>query len=180
MLDCESTIIESMLSFAQGVQVLNVCSGDHWFRHVCQPFIHNRVIQPLINRSCNVVNLDMKKHHGVDIVDDCQKMEQVKTGSFDVAIWTNAIEHMLNPELCVAAIARVLKPGGYLLASGPGSYPYHADPIDTMFRIPTLEAWKKVLEPRFEVLTFRSTEATPIANGGWASIVLAKTTPGRA
>jgi len=177
MLECEAPKIAAMLRTCSKLSVLNVCSGNHHYRKLNQPFIHYVVLQPLMDRGCTIANLDQKRANGVDIVDDCQEMKSVKDGAYDLAIWTNAIEHMLRPADCIRAIHRVLKPGGSLLASGPGAYPYHADLIDTMLRIQKREQWQSILAGFFEVVAFDSTEKTPVPNGGWASIVLARRIP---
>lgn len=49
-------------------------------------------------------------------------------------IISNLLEHVVDPQSICQASMSLLPPGGYLFVSGPKDYPYHADPIDTMFR----------------------------------------------
>jgi hypothetical protein len=46
----------------------------------------------------------------------------------------NLLEHIKNRSAFCTAILDILPSGGYIFASVPRQYPYHADPIDTMFR----------------------------------------------
>jgi hypothetical protein len=49
-------------------------------------------------------------------------------------VCTNLLEHVVDPGPIASALAQMLPVGGHLLVSGPRSYPWHADPFDTMFR----------------------------------------------
>jgi ubiquinone/menaquinone biosynthesis C-methylase UbiE len=49
---------------------------------------------------------------------------------FDTAICTEVIEHVPNPFVLVAEIARVLKPGGHLILSSGWIAAYHQEPKD--------------------------------------------------
>ena len=47
---------------------------------------------------------------------------------------SNLLEHVRGPEQVCAALEELLPPGGLLFISVPHEFPYHPDPIDTMFR----------------------------------------------
>ncbi len=50
--------------------------------------------------------------------------------SFDVVLCTQVLEHCDEPELVVAELRRVLRPGGRVLASTHGVMVYHPAPVD--------------------------------------------------
>ena len=50
--------------------------------------------------------------------------------SFDAVLSTQVLEHVENPGLHLAEAFRVLRPGGSLLLSTHGIFPYHPDPAD--------------------------------------------------
>jgi SAM-dependent methyltransferase len=76
---------------------------------------------------------------------DIQRLtEAVPESSFDVVICTEVLEHVPDPRIAVEQIRRVLKPGGWLLATTPFMVPYHPDPRD-YWRM-TSEAWGVLLE----------------------------------
>jgi 2-polyprenyl-3-methyl-5-hydroxy-6-metoxy-1,4-benzoquinol methylase len=45
--------------------------------------------------------------------------------SFDIAIAKEVLEHLSNPETCLASLHRVLRPGGYLALSTPNRDSFH-------------------------------------------------------
>jgi SAM-dependent methyltransferase len=50
--------------------------------------------------------------------------------SVDTFIMSEVLEHLANPEQCLAEISRILKPGGHGVITIPFLYPMHADPWD--------------------------------------------------
>jgi len=86
--------------------------------------------------------MDMKEARGVDIVGDLldreflDRIAQMKVRSVMVSsLLTN--RHEVSD-----ALLSIVLPGGYIIVSGPKSFPYCPDPIDTMFR-PTIEEMHK-------------------------------------
>ena len=47
---------------------------------------------------------------------------------------TNLLEHVTDARQLATNVQGVLSRGSWLVVSVPNSYPYHPDPIDTMFR----------------------------------------------
>jgi SAM-dependent methyltransferase len=50
--------------------------------------------------------------------------------AFDAVVSTQVLEHVADPALYLREANRVLKPGGRLLLSTHGTFPYHPDPDD--------------------------------------------------
>ena len=67
---------------------------------------------------------------GVTIVGDIQSCPHIPDNTYDVIVCTQVLEHVANPFLAAAELARILKPGGRLLLTVPAAYPYHAVPRD--------------------------------------------------
>ena len=119
--------------------VLNVGSSTEHFRKHVQAHIDRNVFAPLRARKCAVVHLDLKAADGVDVVGDLTEpvfQARMKSQAVRLVMCSNLLEHIPDEHrttLC-HAISEVILPGGYLLVTVPQSYPYHPDPIDTMFR----------------------------------------------
>jgi SAM-dependent methyltransferase len=54
----------------------------------------------------------------------------VASESFDAVLSTQVLEHVEDPGRYLAECFRVLRPGGRLLLSTHGIFPYHPDPVD--------------------------------------------------
>lgn len=54
----------------------------------------------------------------------------VPDAQFDAVLSTQVLEHVREPSLYLAESFRVLRPGGRLLLSTHGVFPYHPDPVD--------------------------------------------------
>lgn len=50
--------------------------------------------------------------------------------SFDTVLCTQVLEHLAEPALCVAEIARVLRPGGHAILTAPQAWNLHEEPFD--------------------------------------------------
>jgi hypothetical protein len=122
--------------------LLNVGSSTLEFRTKVQPYIEKNVFTPLAARGGQVYHLDIKSAPGVDLVGDLldpefrQRIVEKKIRS---VMLSNVLEHVVPRQEICRAVLNLLPVGGYLFVSGPYEYPFHADPIDTMFR-PTIES----------------------------------------
>jgi hypothetical protein len=117
--------------------VLNVGSSTLYFRTQLQPFIHERIIVPFEKAGGAFLHLDMKKEEGVDLAGDLMDAafrEEVKALSIKGILCSNLLEHVEDPAAVCALLMAVVQPGGYIILTVPYRYPYHNDPIDTMFR----------------------------------------------
>jgi len=116
--------------------MLNVGSSTGEFRER-QPWIEACIFQPFRDRGGLVLNLDLKDAPGVDIVGDladAETREKLAEHGFRSVFCANILEHVRDRASLCEAILSVLPEGGHVFASCPSSYPYHPDPIDTMFR----------------------------------------------
>lgn len=117
--------------------LLNVGSSTAEFRAVRQPHIEREVFSPLRRAGVTVVHADLKAAEGVDVVGDLHDpdvQERLRSRGFKAAIVSNLLEHVPEPQRLSRAIESLIDADGILIVTGPRSYPYHADPIDTGFR----------------------------------------------
>jgi SAM-dependent methyltransferase len=121
--------------------VLNVGSSTRQFRMVGQPWIHKRIVAPFEARGGRFLHLDMKEAEGVDLVGDLADptfQEKVKALEIKAVLCSNLLEHVADPQAVCRLLTEIVRPGGIVILTVPYRYPYHDDPIDTMFR-PTAE-----------------------------------------
>ena len=71
--------------------------------------------------------------------------------SFDSALCTEVIEHVVKPEQVISDIGRVLRPGGLLLLSAPMSWGLHYEPQD-FYRFTKYGLIHLLNEQGFEIL----------------------------
>jgi SAM-dependent methyltransferase len=74
--------------------------------------------------------------------------------SFDAVLSTQVLEHVQDPRLYLAECLRVLRPGGRLLLSTHGVFPYHPDPVD-FWRWTCAGLRLEVERAGFEVVRFK-------------------------
>jgi len=118
-------------------RVLNIGSSTRHFREVAQPYIYGNVLLPLSKIGVEVVHVDLRPDNGVDLVGDVTDptfLEQLKRLFPIAVICSNLLEHLIERQTFCVSISALLPPGGLIFSSCPYAYPYHADPIDTMFR----------------------------------------------
>ena len=115
--------------------LLNVGSQDEAFRKSGQPWIDELVFAPLRYRGGKVTHLDLAAGDGVDMAGDLLD-PQVRQGLGETrsVLCANVLEHVLDRTRFAAALEEIVAPGGYLIVTCPRRFPYHADPIDTLFR----------------------------------------------
>ncbi len=120
---------------------INIGSSTREFREGTQP--HNEaLLASLRARGVSVLNNDIRKDVGVDLVGDLldpRFRDIVRRMGPRLLLCNNVLEHVRDAPAFARACEEVIAPGGYLCVSVPYSYPYHADPIDTLFRPTTAE-----------------------------------------
>ncbi len=122
--------------------LLNLGSSTRAFREATQPWIQATICAPAAARGVAVVHSDIKAADGVDLVADILSdagLATLKAAEPRALLCSNVLEHVPDPAGFARRYLDVLPVGGYAIVTTPFAYPYHRDPIDTMFR-PTLDA----------------------------------------
>jgi SAM-dependent methyltransferase len=117
--------------------LLNLGSSTRHFREVIKPHVERELFAPLREARVNVVHPDLKEDEGVDFAGDILDPEvrrRLKGMGFKCILLSNVLEHVRDRKEVTAACEEIVGPGGFILATVPSSYPYHADPIDTGYR----------------------------------------------
>jgi SAM-dependent methyltransferase len=117
--------------------LLNLGSATLEFRQQVQPWIDRWIFAPLRERGVEVHHLDLQAGNGIDLRGDLTDEGFVSTLSehrYRAVLCCNLLEHVIDPEAVCANIERLLFDCGYLIVTVPNRFPYHPDPIDTMFR----------------------------------------------
>ncbi len=131
-----NSIIRKYFS-ATNFPLLNIGSSTYHFRTQVQPHIHTQVFAPLMEQNYKVLHLDMKKEEGVDLVGDLTSNEfrkSLKDLNIRSVLCSNLLEHVKTPKLITNSIIDLLHSGDLILVTVPYSFPFHEDPIDTLFR----------------------------------------------
>ena len=135
--------------------VLNLGSGSRRFREVSKPYIDAGIFDPLRRRGATVVHADLKREDGVDVSGDLFDpgiQARLRALRPDVVLACNILEHLdagLRRRF-PAVLDSLLPAGAVLVVTVPYSYPYHADPIDTLYRPSPEEICR--LFPGYEVV----------------------------
>lgn len=139
-------LIEEAQWFARQIQMLdgrsifpmlNVGSSTEKFRTVDQHFIDECIFKPARDRNYAVTHMDIESGQGVDIVGDlCNPalFDELSTRGFNSIFCSNILEHVVDRQQICQTLQSILPFGGYIFVSCPYRYPFHPDPIDTMFR----------------------------------------------
>lgn len=117
--------------------MLNIGASTLQFRKVDRPWIHRDLIAPLEAHGVAITHLDLKAAEGVDIAADITTDEgfaRAKAVGAKALMLCNILEHLLDPAALTHKAMALVEPGGLVVVTVPHSYPYHRDPIDTLFR----------------------------------------------
>ena len=121
--------------------LLNVGSGTAEMREKIQPWIDQEIFAPLRSRGVAIQHLDIQEGPGIDLKGDLYDdafVARLAGNGYRALLCCNVLEHVENPAAIAAKLECLVPVGGFLLFTVPNSYPYHPDPIDTMYR-PSLE-----------------------------------------
>jgi SAM-dependent methyltransferase len=99
-----------------GARVLDVGCGD-------------RPYQRLLEGASGVIGFDVPGNPHADIHGSIEAIP-VEDASFDVVLCLQVLEHVADPAAAVRELRRVVRPGGRVLASTHGVYPFHPNPDD--------------------------------------------------
>jgi len=152
--------------------MLNIGSSNKKFREQEQPWIDELLFKPARTKGYSVIHTDIKNDIGVDLVGDLCSLDFLKKLSemnIQSVICSNLLEHINNREEISKIISSIVPKNGYLFVTVPYKYPYHCDPIDTMFR-PNIQELSSLF-PDFKIVNgeilpggylVKSTTTTPI------------------
>lgn len=132
-----------------GSTILNIGSSTREFRERTQPHISGELFLPLTRDGYRVIHCDIKSNPGVDLVGDVldkKFQDELTELSPTLVLCSNLLEHLSDRAVFISALKRIVPASKYLLISVPNSYPYHGDPIDTLFR-PTPDELARELLP---------------------------------
>jgi hypothetical protein len=116
--------------------VINVGSHTERFRTKEQPWIDRYVFAPLRERG-EVIHTDLRAAEGVDVVGDLTDVafrDHLRELGARSLLCCNLLEHVPDRATIATALEDLVAPGGFAVLSVPFRFPYHADPIDTMYR----------------------------------------------
>ena len=117
--------------------MLSVGSGTKSFRATYQPWIERDVYEPLDGREVEVLHHEIEPADGVDVVGDLGEpavRDHLRELGVRSVLCLNVFEHVLDRPGLANALVAALPEGGLLVVTVPRRFPYHADPIDTLFR----------------------------------------------
>ena len=83
----------------------------------------------MASRGYDVRTLDITRDGGADYAGTAEATG-LPDASFDLVLCTQVLEHCMNPWAAVREIHRILRPGGYLIASAPHVWFFHPHPTD--------------------------------------------------
>ena len=117
--------------------VLNVGSATAEFREDSQPYIDQLIFAPLRNRNIRVEYTDLQSGPGVDLsgdLNDPQFFQLLVGRGYRSVLCCNLLEHVSDPRAICAKLEGLMPVDGLIVVTVPFKFPYHPDPIDTMFR----------------------------------------------
>ena len=117
--------------------LLNLGSSSVEVRQGVQPWIEYQVFLPLRARDVEVVHVDMRELPGVDVQADLTNpadVRRLRALRPQALLCCNLLEHVVEPGRLARHCLDLVGTGGLLFITVPFSYPYHRDPIDTMYR----------------------------------------------
>jgi hypothetical protein len=134
--------------------LLSIGSGTRHARTVLQPWIEEGVYSPLTRRGIRVIHHEYEAADGVDIPGDLLAPDVAASlrgcGARSV-LCCNVLEHVADRAPAIGLLSDLVGPDGYLLLTVPRRFPFHPDPIDTMYR-PSVEELRGEF-PCFELVS---------------------------
>ena len=100
----------------RGARVLDVGCGD-------------RPYDALFTGAATLVGFDVPGNAHADLHGSIDAIP-VENASFDVALCLQVLEHVPDPAAAIRELRRVVRPGGRVLLSTHGIYPFHPNPDD--------------------------------------------------
>ncbi len=117
--------------------ILDIGGSTEFYRSKHQPWLESYFYTKLKNRGLEISVADIKNEQGVDFsgdVFDDRFIKKLKNLNFKCVFCCNFLEHVNEPKDLIDRCLEIIPIGGILVITVPHSYPYHRDPIDTLFR----------------------------------------------
>lgn len=120
-----------------GDLLMNLGSSTRYFREYDQPHIQQNVFSPLEAQGVRILHIDLKQAEGVDLAGDLTNvafLKHLQSLKPAAVLCSNLLEHLSERSRFCAAVEQLIAPGGIAIITCPYRFPYHPDPIDTLFR----------------------------------------------
>jgi len=117
--------------------LVNLGSSDRTYRETTQPWVERELFAPLRARGIDVTHVDRREGDGIDVradLTDPDAVATLKAFAPRALLCNNMLEHVISPEVITRNCLELLVSGGLAFVTVPYFYPYHRDPIDTMYR----------------------------------------------
>jgi SAM-dependent methyltransferase len=93
----------------------------------CGNMPYRPILEPHVEQ---YVGIDLSGNDRADRIMHDLHQAPVESGEADVVLSTQVLEHVLDPQGYLREAHRMLRPGGLLVLSTHGLWPYHPDPYD--------------------------------------------------
>jgi hypothetical protein len=117
--------------------LLNLGSSTAAFREQVQPWTEQSLFRPLRDRGVEIVHVDRRDEAGIDLradLTDPADLPRLFALRPRALLCCNLLEHVTEPDRLARHCLDILPKSGLVFVTAPFSYPYHRDPIDTMYR----------------------------------------------
>jgi len=142
---CVGQICEKWIDLQDGesnLTLLVLGAGQVDILRKKKPWIHDEIYSRFVSRDFRVVTVDLFPYDGVDMVLDLSSPSAMSTVKECIpercaVLLCNVLEHVpkkKRKEVFGFAETLAKNCGGLFVCTVPFDYPYHPDPIDTMFR----------------------------------------------
>lgn len=119
-------LARSTLPLLEPGDVLDVASGDGVLAELLAPHSHRYVCIDSSTRVVNAARERLRRHRHVEVLEGDMQALQFPAASFDLVLLMHALTYAERPAQAVAEAARVLRPGGRLVATCLGKHEHRA------------------------------------------------------
>lgn len=94
------------------------------------PSAYRRSVEAQSGRGLSWDTLDLFRDERLTFIASSEYAFPIESGTYDVVLSGQVIEHVRKPWVWMREVARVCKAGGIVVTINPVSWPYHEAPID--------------------------------------------------